>query len=393
MAETLFQCAAIIGLGQMGASLGLAMRAGGMVAQIVGIDNNAVNAEKALKMGAVDRIGASLTATVKDADLIILCTPVGSYESIMQQIAPTLQQNATLTDIGSIKAQAIRDIMPHLPPYVRLVPSHPIAGSEKTGPDYARADFFARKLFLITPLEGTPPEWVEPIAKLWHSTGAAVDLCPPELHDHIYAYMSHLPQLIAYGAMLVLASQPVSVRDEHTLQEQLFARFIRIGRSDPRMWRDVFLENAHFTLAAAGNVQAILEHMRDELLLGGNRSEDPLSVPVERICKSLWPRMLGSAMIAAVNIAEEQMQMKLARYAAGGFTDVSCPVMESTDDDFAAISEHPSYAIKLLSDYIAAHKKLTDAIASQDAALLLELLTQAQAAGFHVAAQLEGSAA
>lgn len=377
MPNTLFQRIAILGLGQMGASLGLALKRGALVGEIAGTDLHPDHSSTALARGAIDHLFAAPEDAVLGADLVILCTPVGSYGSIMQAIAPHLKEGCTLTDIGSIKAQAIRDIMPHLPAHVRFVPSHPIAGSEKTGPYHAHSEFFNRHLFLITPIEGTPPEWLEPVAQLWHSTGAAVDLLPPELHDQVYAYMSHLPQLIAFAAMRVLGMQPVVLREEDTL----FRRFIRIGRSDPEMWRDVFLENDEYVLSAAGNVRAILEHMRDELLLGGKKKSDPLEIPVELICKSLWPRILASSMITAVRIAEDQMNLKLARYAAGGFTDVSCPVVESTDEDFSAISNHPDYAIKLLNDYLQAQKAITDAIEAHDSSALLTLLAECQAEG------------
>lgn len=380
--DILFHHVAILGLGQMGASLGLALRRGGLVGHLAGYDAHAEHAQTALRIGAVDALCESAAAACAGADLVVLCTPVGSYSDIMQSIAPALAEDCTLTDIGSIKAQAIRDIMPHLPAHVRFVPSHPIAGSEKIGPYHAHGEFFARKLFLITPIDGTPPEWLEPMAKLWHSTGAAIDLLPPDLHDQIYAYMSHLPQLIAFAAMPVLASQPLVLRED----DALFRRFIRIGRSDPHMWRDVFLENDGFMLTAAGNLRAVIEHMRDELLLGGASAAkadkaDPLAIPVELICKTLWPRMLASAMITVVQIAEDQLKLRLPRYAAGGFTDVSCPVVESSDDDFTAISQHPTYAIALLSSYLEQQKHITDAIEAHDSAALMSVLEECQSAG------------
>jgi cyclohexadieny/prephenate dehydrogenase len=378
MSETLFQKATIIGLGQMGASLGLALKSGGLVGDIAGYDLHADHAEAARALGAIDTLSDTPEQAVTDADLIILCTPVGTYGALMQTIAAQLKEGATLTDIGSIKAQAIRDIMPHLPQHVRFIPSHPIAGSEKVGPYHAHAEFFLRHLFLISPIDGTPPEWVEPIAKLWHSTGAAVDLLPPELHDQIYACMSHLPQLMAFAAMPVLDSQPLVLRDD----DDLFKRFIRIGRSDPEMWRDVFLENAEHVLSAAANVNAIVTHMKDELLLGAAKEKvTELDIPIERLCKVLWPRMLSSSMIAAVQLLEMQLEVKLAHYAAGGFTDVACPVAESTDEDFSAVSDHPNYMVKLLDGYLAQQKAITDAIEASDGDALLALLSECQAAG------------
>lgn len=378
MSDPLFAHAAIIGLGQMGASLGLALSETGRIGTLSGYDPNPDHAHKAHELGAVTWLASDAADCVSDADLVIFCMPVGLYAATTRKLAKHFKEGAILTDIGSIKTQAIRDIASHLPAHVTFIPSHPIAGSERVGPYHASADFFAHHLFLITPIEGTPPDQVEPIAALWAAIGSRVDLLTPELHDQIYAYMSHLPQLIAFAAMPVLRHRPVVIREE----DVLFSRFIRIGRSDPVMWRDVFLENAEFIQTAAANLSTILSHMRDELLLGSAR-ETPteLDIPIERLCKTIWPRMLASALVVSVQLVESQLQMKLLRYAAGGFTDVACPAAEGEDTDFEAVSNHPGFMIAMLNDYLEYQQAILSAIEQRDEETLLSLLMDSQNCG------------
>lgn len=378
MSERLFEKVAIIGLGQMGASLGLALQQSGAVDIVSGYDLHPDHSSTALSIEAIDTLATSAEHAVENADLVILCTPVGTYGAIAQAIASHLKSDATLTDIGSIKAQAIRDISPHLPAHVHYVPSHPIAGSEQTGPYNAHADFFQNHLFLITPIDGTDESIVEPVAKLWHGIGAAVDLLPPDLHDQIYAYMSHLPQLMAFAAMPVLDAHHLHVRADDTL----FSRFIRIGRSDPEMWRDVFLENADNVCYAAANVHSMLTHMRDELMLGGGeKKEASEDADMSLIGKTIWANMLASSMVVSVQLFEKQLDMPLIRYAAGGFTDVSAPATESPEDFFEAVSEHAGVCIELLNQYLEQHEHITQAIESRDADQLIGLLAVCQASG------------
>lgn len=377
MSEHLFERITIIGLGQMGTSLGLALKRGGQIGHVSGYDLHPDHSATALSIEAIDALCATPEETVVNADLVILCTPVGAYSDITQRIAAYLKPGTILTDIGSIKAQAIRDVQPHLKPHTLFVPSHPIAGSENYGPQYARADFFNNHLFLLTPADANNREKVALVAGLWHSTGATIELLPPDLHDQIYAFMSHLPQLIAYAAMPVLDAHNVALKDDDTL----FKRFIRIGRSEPEMWRDVFMENARHLLPAADHIMQTLTHMRDELASGAKDVPQTNEPPSEHLLKQSWPQILASSLIVSVQRTEFILERKLAHYAAGGFIDVTSPASESPEPDFELISQAAHSMIALLDAYLEQHKTIVDLIEKKDANHLLAQLAICQACG------------
>ncbi len=378
MADILFKHTAIIGLGQMGASLGLALKAGGHIDYVTGYDLNTDHAEGALNKGAVDTIASCPESCVKGADLIILCTPVGCYGPIMQTIEPYLKEDAVLSDIGSIKAQAIRDIAPHVPGHVHFVPAHPIAGSEKTGPEHAHTEFFHKHLFLITPPAGTAPDSeIGKIETLWISTGASVDILDPALHDTIYAYMSHLPQYMAYAAAAVLDAYGIRAGDGE--DEILFRRFIRISRSDPEMWRDVFLENRENMLTGLDIITEILTHMLQELQQGEAENTAPPDIPL--CAKQLWPQILGSALITAVQLAEQQLERKLAIYAAGGFTDFLAPATDAPEPDLDAMSAQASTLAAMLERFLEIKAMIRAPLEAKDNAVLFEILHACQAHG------------
>lgn len=373
-----FSRIAIIGLGQMGASLGLALKAGGITAHISGYDPNPHHELTALSQHAIDSVAPTDAEAVRHAELVIICAPVGAYAAIAQNIAPHLAQGALITDVGSIKAQAVHDVAPHLPAHACFVPSHPVAGSEKTGPEHARSNFFERKLFLITPQDDTLPEAIDIIAALWNATGATVEILPPELHDQIYALMSHLPQLMAFAAMPLLRAQGATLLPD----DALYARFIRIGRSDPIMWRDVFLNNAAHMLATAAQVQHILQHMRDELVLGSaGNTETPDATERRYLLKAAWPRLLASSLVVSAQLYEQQLGTRIARFAAGGFTDFTSPAMQPPEDDMPLVSKGAALMIEWLNDYLARHTAIMTAIESRDADGLLALLSDCQRDG------------
>ncbi len=379
MSQPLFAHVAIIGLGQMGASLGLALKAGDRVAHISGYDLHSDHSATALSFEAIDHLAATAADAVQGADLIILCTPVGTYGAIMEAIAPHLKAGAVLTDIGSIKSQAIREITPHLPAGVVFVPSHPVAGSEKVGPYHAHAQFFARHLFLICPTDELDDALVERIGQLWQSTGARVDVMPAALHDQLYAYMSHLPQLMAFAAMPVLDEAGM----RHDTDDEHFRRFIRIGRSDPEMWRDVFLQNSSNILQSAESVKAIILHIRDELASGATKADAqaPDIAIRNQLAKAVWPRLLASSLIVSVTLMEQQLGMPMARYAAGGFTDFTCPMTESPEPDMELVSQHAPYILSLLDAYLAQHQLIVSAMGAHAQDELLSTLAIMQASG------------
>lgn len=244
---------ALIGLGLIAGSIGLALRARGLAGRTVGSAHTQASRDTALQRGLVDEVFATNAEAVKDADLVILCVPVGAMATVAAEIAPHLKPGATVTDVGSVKAAVIDAVGPHLPPHVHFIPAHPIAGTENSGPEAGFAELFINRWLLITPLEDAEPEAVARLRRLWEGMGALVEEMPPEHHDRVLAVTSHVPHLIAY-TMVGVADDMRRVTSQEVVNFSAagFRDFTRIAASDPTMWRDVFLNNKQATLEILG---------------------------------------------------------------------------------------------------------------------------------------------
>jgi cyclohexadieny/prephenate dehydrogenase len=196
------------------------------------------------ELGFADEVADSLAEAVRGADGVILCIPVGAYAAVMAQIAPYLAEGCILTDAGSTKGSVVRDLSPLLPPGVHLVPAHPMAGTEYSGPDSGFATLFEGRYCIITPLEGVPPEAVAKVRALWEAAGSLVETMDVATHDKVVAMVSHLPHLIAF-TICGTADDLAEETREAVLKFAAsgFRDFTRIAASDVAMWRDVFLNN------------------------------------------------------------------------------------------------------------------------------------------------------
>jgi cyclohexadieny/prephenate dehydrogenase len=244
---------ALIGLGLIAGSIGLAMRRAGMEARITGYARSAATRAKALERGLVDDCFDSAAAAVVGADLVILCVPVGIMGDMAAEIAPHLAPGATVSDVGSVKAEVIEAIAPHLPKSVHFVPAHPLAGTEHSGPESGFASLFDNRWLLITPIEGGAAEPVAAVQAFWQALGAKVETMDPAHHDLVLAVTSHAPHLIAY-TMVGVADDLQRVTESEVINYSAagFRDFTRIASSDPTMWRDVFLHNKAATLEILG---------------------------------------------------------------------------------------------------------------------------------------------
>ncbi len=249
----MYQRVALIGLGLIASSMSHAMRRAGMDAEIVGTARSAATRETAVRLGLCDRVVETPLEAVADADLVVVCTPVGVMEQVAKDIAPHLKPGATVSDVGSVKQAVIAAIGPHLPDHVHFVPSHPLAGTEQSGPESGFAELFDNRFLLITPPEGTDQGAVDELTEFWQALGARVDLMTPERHDRVLAVTSHTPHLIAY-TMVGVADDLRRVTDSEVVKYSAagFRDFTRIAASDPTMWRDVFLSNKEATLEILG---------------------------------------------------------------------------------------------------------------------------------------------
>jgi cyclohexadieny/prephenate dehydrogenase len=249
----IYERVALIGLGLIAGSMGLRMRADGTAGEIVGHAPSAATRARALERGLVDRVADTAAEAVAGADLVVLCVPVGAMAEVAAGIGPALAPGATVTDVGSVKRDVIEAVAPHLPDGVHFVPAHPLAGTERSGPDAGFPTLFENRWCLLTPEPGTDPEAVARLTRLWERMGSRVEHMEPDHHDLVLAVTSHAPHLIAY-TMVGVADDLRRVTDSEVIKYSAagFRDFTRIAASDPVMWRDVFLSNRDATLEILG---------------------------------------------------------------------------------------------------------------------------------------------
>ncbi|TFL20031.1 prephenate/arogenate dehydrogenase family protein [Jannaschia formosa] len=252
-AGPIYDRVALIGLGLIAGSMGLAMKRAGLATEIVGHARTAQTRETALRRGLCDRVCETAAEAVRDADLVVLCVPVGAMGEIAAEIGPALAQGATITDVGSVKQAVIDAVAPHLPAHVDFVPGHPLAGTEHSGPEAGFAELFRNRWTLLTPAEGASAEAIDRLTRLWQGMGAFVETMEVDRHDLVLAVTSHVPHLIAY-TMVGVADDLRRVTDSEVIKYSAagFRDFTRIAASDPTMWRDVFLTNTDATLEILG---------------------------------------------------------------------------------------------------------------------------------------------
>ncbi len=244
---------ALIGLGLIASSMCHAMRRAGLAGEIVGYARSSETRDIAREIGLCDRVCDSAAEAVKDADLVVLCVPVGAMEAVAREIAPALKSGATVSDVGSVKRTVIDAVSPHIPEGVNFIPAHPIAGTEQSGPRSGFAELFDNRYCILVPVEGSTREAVDRLADFWRGLGALIDEMDAEHHDLVLAVTSHTPHLIAY-TMVGVADDLGRVTDSEVIKYSAagFRDFTRIAASDPVMWRDVFLNNKEATLEVLG---------------------------------------------------------------------------------------------------------------------------------------------
>ncbi len=248
-----YQKVAIIGLGLIGGSLGFAAKRGDLAGHVVGYASSEATRARGLERGFIDEAAVSVTEAVKDADLIILCTPVGALEALAIEMKPVLKAGATVTDVGSVKAAVVRDVGPHIPAGVHFIPGHPVAGTEESGPDAGFAELFEGRWTILTPVEGSDENAVRKLELFWEACGAKVAVMEVGQHDLTLAITSHVPHLIAYTMVGVAADlEKVTQADVTKFAAGGFRDLTRIAASDPTMWRDIFLNNKDATIEMLG---------------------------------------------------------------------------------------------------------------------------------------------
>ena len=249
----LFQRVALIGLGLIGSSIARRVRRDGLATEVVGCARTEETRTRAMELGIVDRVSADPAEAATGADLVVLCSPVGSYGAIAEAIGPALEQGAILTDTGSVKGAVIRDVQPHVPAGVHFIPGHPVSGTEHSGPDSGFAELFDNRWCILTPPDGTDENAIERLTEFWRRAGSRVERMEASHHDIVLAITSHIPHLIAYN-IVGTADDLETVTESEVIKYAAggFRDFTRIAASDPVMWRDVFLSNRDAVLEVLG---------------------------------------------------------------------------------------------------------------------------------------------
>jgi cyclohexadieny/prephenate dehydrogenase len=264
-----FARVALIGGGLIGSSLARVMRRNGMADHIAICARTAATRARVLELEIADSATAEAAEAAADADIVVLCTPLSAYSEVAAAFAPALRQGAIVTDVGSVKQAVIRDLAPLLPDGVHLVPGHPVAGTEHSGPDAGFAELFEKQWCILTPADGADAAAVETVAAMWRCAGSHVEMMSPAHHDLVLAVTSHLPHLIAYN-IVGTAADLEAVTESEVIKYCAggFRDFTRIAASDPVMWRDIFLGNREAVLEVLGRFNEDLARLQRAIRWG-----------------------------------------------------------------------------------------------------------------------------
>ena len=242
--KIIFKRITLIGIGLIGSSIARRVKRDGLTNHISVSARSQKSLDRAAELGFADTVTLDQEDSVKNADLIIICSPIGAYSDIIQNIRSGLKPGAIITDVGSVKQAVIRDLSPHIPEGVHLVPAHPVAGTEHSGPDAGFPELFEDRFCIITPTHQTNKKSIDQVTQFWQSLGSKVEIMEPNHHDLVMAMTSHLPHLIAYTIVGTATDLEKTLTNEVIkFSAGGFRDFTRIAASDPTMWRDVFLNN------------------------------------------------------------------------------------------------------------------------------------------------------
>ena len=244
---------ALIGVGLIGGSIARAAREYGAARTIVATARSEATRRRVVELGIADQVVETNAEAVTGADLVIVCIPVGASGPVAAEIAAHLKPGAIVSDVGSVKGAVLKDMAPHIPAGVHLIPAHPVAGTENSGPDSGFPELFVNRWCILTPPEGADAAAVAKLGAFWTALGANVESMTAEHHDLVLGVTSHLPHLIAY-TIVGTADELSQVTRSEVLQFSAggFRDFTRIAASDPTMWRDVFLANKDAVLEMLG---------------------------------------------------------------------------------------------------------------------------------------------
>jgi cyclohexadieny/prephenate dehydrogenase len=279
---------ALIGVGLIGSSIARAARERGVVGSIAASARTEATRKRILELDLADEVFATNAEAVKDADLVILCVPVGACGAVAKEIGAELKPGAVVSDVGSVKNTILQDMAPHLPKGVHFIPAHPVAGTEHSGPDAGFAELFDNRWCILTPPPDADPAAVARLTEFWSMLGANVETMDAEHHDMVLAITSHVPHLIAYNIVGTAAHLGEVTQSEVTkFSAGGFRDFTRIAASDPTMWRDVFLHNKEAVLEMLGRFSEDLSVLTRAIRFGDGNTLFDLFTRTRAIRRSI----------------------------------------------------------------------------------------------------------
>ncbi|MDF2998928.1 MAG: Prephenate dehydrogenase [Xanthobacteraceae bacterium] len=253
LAKPLVERLAVIGIGLIGSSILHAAKARRLAGTTVASDASEAVRTRATELGLGDEIAPSAAEAVKGADLVIICVPVGAMAAVAAEIGPYLEAGAIVSDVGSVKGAVLAALKAHIPGGAHVIPAHPVAGTEYSGPDAGFATLFQNRWCILTPPDGADEKAVAKLTEVWTAMGANVETMSAEHHDLVLAITSHVPHLIAYNIVGTAADlEAVTQSEVIKFSAGGFRDFTRIAASDPTMWRDVFLNNREAVIEVLG---------------------------------------------------------------------------------------------------------------------------------------------
>ncbi len=264
----MFKRVVICGVGLIGGSFALALKAAGLAETVIGVGRSAATLEEARSLGLIDEVQSDWSVALKGADLVLLAMPVGQMLPVMAAMAPHLEPQTLLTDAGSTKSDVFEAIYTHLNHRLgNIVPAHPIAGAEKSGPSAAFADLFCGKRVVLTPLPENSSDAVVRVEAAWAACGALTSRMSPLDHDRVFAAVSHLPHLLAFGLVHEIQARG-NAEQLFSFAASGFRDFTRIAGSHPEMWRDICVANRQALLAELDAYLTELAYLRALLMQG-----------------------------------------------------------------------------------------------------------------------------
>ena len=341
-----FERIAIIGLGLIGSSIARAAHQAELAQTIVGCDSNDMSLAFGRKQGFIDVATSSPAQAVENADLVIIATPTRGLEAVLQLIEKSLKPLCMVMDTGSVKQPALTLMKKYLPMNVYAIPAHPIAGSDKLGVSAGRADLFHKKKVIITPEEPLSNELLRSINQFWQAFGARVEGMPADIHDMIYSYVSHLPQLLAFASGQCISPTPVEL--DHY---QILHKFFRLSGSSPNLWANIIALNHENIAVALDRYLDAVAHIIVELRSAPEGEQSGGNVAIARL--ELFPRIAASCLITTVMEAEKKAGFAFARYCGTGFADFTSPAMSPPDNDIENIAAHYQEVLVILEHYYA----------------------------------------